>query len=373
MNRFGATTSITSAPSILGSMLAFSMTSLGAPQFAVPPCSITSDQQPCLWAPDGRGALEGVPRDFAMASRDIYGRQFDEDIQKNSHNTCPECDGRVSTNTHETLCDDCGLVLSDQAVDHGPEWRNFEDSHGDARRAGAPNTVARHDRGIGSEIGWGSDANGGTIGGRKRRRLGRLRQRHSRAKVGSKADRNQIRGFTEIRRMIGALGLAESVRDQACQLFKTAQDEGMLCGRSVEMIASACIYAVCRLNEHPRTFTEVGVVSKVSEDKIRHGYSVLNRELGLPVPPAAPRRYLPQIASDVGVRRETERRAREYLDEQESVIPDGANPLGVAAGAIYLAAQETGEFVTQGRVAEVADVSEVTVRKRYRDLGERVL
>ena len=33
----------------------------------------------------------------------------------------------------------------------------------------------------------------------------------------------------------------------------------------------------------------------------------------------------------------------------------------------------TGEFLTQGRVAEAANVSEVTVRNRYRDLDGRVL
>ena len=40
-----------------------------------------------------------------MATRDIYETAFDEDIQtESSASQCPECDGRVTTSTVETIC-----------------------------------------------------------------------------------------------------------------------------------------------------------------------------------------------------------------------------------------------------------------------------
>jgi len=55
-----------------------------------------------------------------MATRDIYETGFDEDIQTNSStNPCPECDGRVTTNAVETICEDCGLIIDEQRIDHG--------------------------------------------------------------------------------------------------------------------------------------------------------------------------------------------------------------------------------------------------------------
>jgi transcription initiation factor TFIIB len=305
-----------------------------------------------------------------MASRNIYEQTFDEDVQQNEHNTCPECGGRVTSNTHETVCDDCGLVVEDQEMDRGPEWRKFHNDEG-GRRVGAPNTIARHDRGIGTNIGRKQDSRGRELKGRKRRQLHRLRREHTRAKVGSKADRNRITGFTEIRRMTAALGLPTSVRDQACQLFRTAQDSGLLRGRSIEAIASGCLYAVCRLNEHPRSFEAIARVSKIDEERIRTGYTALNRELDLPVPPANPSQYVPQVASAVDASQETRRRARSLLDTADNdQIANGRNPLGAAAGALYLAAQETGEFLKQKALAEAADVSAMTVRERYRDLED---
>ena len=304
-----------------------------------------------------------------MASRDTYERTFDEDVQQNDHNTCPECNGRVTTNAHETVCDDCGLVIEDEAIDHGPEWREFDDDTMHKKRTGAPNTVARHDRGIGSEIGYDSDATFVVSSSRKRRQLARLRRRHSRAKAGSKAQRNRILGLAEIRRMIGALGLNTSLRDQASRLFRTAQDDGLFRGRSIEAFASACLYAACRIDGHPRTFGEIAAVSKVARDRIRNGYTVLNRELELPVPPADPTQYLPQIASAVGAGTTIERKARHILDAaDETRVTSGKNPSGVAAGALYLAGQETGALLTQGELAEVADVSAATVRARYHEL-----
>jgi len=92
-----------------------------------------------------------------MATREPYARAFDEDIST-TNNTCPECDGRVHTHSVETRCADCGLVLEDDPIDHGPEWRSFEEDEREPSRTGAPLTQARHDRGLSTEIGWKRDA-----------------------------------------------------------------------------------------------------------------------------------------------------------------------------------------------------------------------
>jgi transcription initiation factor TFIIB len=44
--------------------------------------------------------------------------------------------------------------------------------------------------------------------------------------------------------------------------------------------------------------------------------------------------------------------------------------VGLAAAAVYAAALLTNEKVTQNQVSEVADVSEVTIRNRYKELLE---
>src|SRR6056297_2191188 len=120
-----------------------------------------------------------------MATRNIYETTFDEDVQTDTEsNQCPECDGRVTTNTVETVCEDCGLVIDEQRIDHGPEWRGFDVD--ERERTGAPLTAARHDRGLSTEIGRGTGAKGNELSGQKRRRLARMRREQTRGRWRSK-------------------------------------------------------------------------------------------------------------------------------------------------------------------------------------------
>jgi len=220
-----------------------------------------------------------------MATRDIYETTFDEDVQAGSSaNQCPECNGRVTTNAVETVCEECGLVVDEQRIDHGPEWRAFDED--ERERTGAPLTAARHDRGLSTEIGRRTDANGNTLSGQKRRRLARMRREQSRGRFQSKAERNLAHGLGEVRRIVSALELSEAIRDQACQLFRSAQNEDLLRGRSIEAIAAASVYGACRCNGLSRLLDEVSEMARVEESRVANAYKTLNEELGLPLSPS---------------------------------------------------------------------------------------
>ena len=67
-----------------------------------------------------------------MTMRDIYETTFDEDVQPDlAINQCPECDGRVTTNAVETICDECGLVIDDQLVTLDSTWRRHSGDNRD--------------------------------------------------------------------------------------------------------------------------------------------------------------------------------------------------------------------------------------------------
>ncbi|MGB9964557.1 transcription initiation factor IIB [Halobacterium hubeiense] len=278
--------------------------------------------------------------------------------------TCPECQGAVRKRATERVCADCGLVVSEDRIDRGPEWRSFADDDSNPERTGAPLTRARHDRGLSTEIGRST-----RVKGRKRRRLKRMRRQHKRASIPSKADRNQVYGFTEIRRLVGKLDLPRSVRDQACALFDSAQTENLLRGRSIEGFAAAAVYAVCRTNALSRTLGEVDAVARADESELSAAYDAMNRELGLPTGPIDPRDYLPRYATELDLPQAVERAAREYVEEAESRnLVSGRNPSGVAAACLYTAARDRDEPLTQADAADVADVTPVTLRSTYDDL-----
>ena len=279
---------------------------------------------------------------------------------------CPECEGRLRSTDTETVCDDCGLVVDETAIDRGPEWRSFADDDTNSERCGAPLTRSRHDRGLSTEIGYST-----RLKGRKRRRVARMRRQHRRAQVGSKRDRNQVYGFTEIRRLTGRLELPESLQERACVLFESAQKEDLLRGRSIEGFAAAAVYAVCRTASVSRTVEEVTDEATASRAELQAAYDAMNRALGLPTGPIDPAEYLARYASKLDVPDGVERRARELAERaRETGLSVGRNPSGVAAACIYTAARKAACELTQAEVSDVAGVSAVTIRNSYRELRD---
>src|SRR5438132_13971809 len=95
---------------------------------------------------------------------------------------CPECNsGHLSFDYErgELICEECGLVLTDQMIDQGPEWRAVDAQQGEKRAApGAAMTYTIHDKGLPATIGWqDKDPYGQSIPTRNRPPLDRLRAR----------------------------------------------------------------------------------------------------------------------------------------------------------------------------------------------------
>src|SRR2546428_518459 len=108
---------------------------------------------------------------------------------------CPECNsGHLSFDYErgELICEECGLVLTDQMIDQGPEWRAFDVEQGEKRaRTGAPMTYTIHDKGPSTTIGGkNKDSYGKSIPTPNRAQLYRLREWQRRVRVSNAAARN---------------------------------------------------------------------------------------------------------------------------------------------------------------------------------------
>jgi transcription initiation factor TFIIB len=78
-----------------------------------------------------------------------------------------------------------------------------------------------------------------------------------------------------------------------------------------------------------------------------------------------------RIASKIGIAEKTKRYAVKVLKKaQEEEVSAGKDPMGLAAAALYLSCVRNGEDKTQRDIAEAANVTEVTIRNRYKGLKE---
>jgi transcription initiation factor TFIIB len=285
---------------------------------------------------------------------------------------CPECesDSLVKTGDGELMCDDCGLILEEENIDRGPEWRAFNHSERQSKsRVGAPTTQTMHDKGLTTQIDWkDKDAYGRSISSEKRSQMHRLRKWQERIRTKDAGERNLQFALSEIDRMSSALGVPRSVREVASVIYRRALKEDLIRGRSIEGVATACLYAACRKEGIPRSLEEISEVSRVERKEIGRTYRYVSQELGLAMEPVDPKKYVPRFASELGLSEEVQSKANQIIDETaEQGLLSGKSPTGYAAAAIYAASLLCNEKKTQREVADVAQVTEVTIRNRYQE------
>ncbi|TKX37138.1 transcription initiation factor IIB family protein [Halorubrum sp. CGM5_25_10-8B] len=292
--------------------------------------------------------------------------------ERHSQTTCPECHGRLRRADDEvdTVCDDCGLVVSDARLDtniklYTPNGIGNQDS-----RVGPASTNLLHDKGLSTVVGWqNTDANGNSLSGERRQQMRRLRRWDERFRRRSSADRNLMHALGEIDRMASALGVPDSIRETGGVIYRRALDNGLLPGRAVESVATAALYAASRIDGVPRSIGEVSAVSRVEQIRVERAYRQISRELGLEIAPTDPRSFIGRIASDVGCTDTTEQEARRLAGiAVENGVHSGKHPVGIAAGSLYAAAKRCDESLRQADVAHATDVSEMTIRNRYPEI-----
>jgi transcription initiation factor TFIIB len=151
----------------------------------------------------------------------------------------------------------------------------------------------------------------------------------------------------------------------------------MVRGRSIAGIAAASLYAACRQTKTPRTLRQIADASTEDKKTVSRCYRVLVKELNINMPTLDPLMYLPKIANRVGAPPAVQTKGEEVLKEaNEKRVRWGKDPIGFAAAALYAAGRLLSKDKEKGRIphtqrdcANAANVTEVTVRNRFKELN----
>ncbi len=273
--------------------------------------------------------------------------------------------------TGEQFCGKCGYVLDGKSQESGPEWRSFQkDGGADPARTGAPSSLMIHDMGLSTVINpLNKDASGKPLSTSMKSTIERLRTWDSRSQVHAPVDRNLRQALSDLNKLKDKVSVPANVLEKAAYIYRKALDKGLVRGRSISALIAAALYAACRDTETPRTLKDVADAGNIKRKDIARCYRLLHRELDLKMPVVNSIQCVARIASKIGISEKTKRSASKVLKEaQESHESAGKDPMGLAAAALYLSCVKNGELLTQRDIAEAANVTEVTIRNRYKSL-----
>jgi len=291
---------------------------------------------------------------------------------------CPECGSNHLSKDYsraELVCRNCGFVLDENMIDHGPEWRAFDSEQREKRaRTGAPMTYTIHDKGLSTMIGWKNrDSYGKAIPTRNRAQIYRLRKWARRIRISNATEKSLAIAFSELDRMASSMGLPRTVRETAAMIYRKAALKKLVRGRSIEGVITAALYAACRQCHVPRTLDEISSAAHISKKEIGRTYRYVSRELGLKLLPTSPEDYISRFCSELQLSGDVRAKTVEILqDAAHRELTSGRGPSGMAAASLYIASVLCGERRTQREVADVAGVTEVTIRNRYKEIAEKL-
>ncbi len=289
---------------------------------------------------------------------------------------CPECgsDHLVRDYTHgELICAACGLVLTERAIDQGPEWVAYSEEEAERlARTGPPRKPLTGASGLTTVIPFPDrDIRGTPIPERDKRTFYRLRRLQIVAGTSGRGERSSVEIARVLDRIASHLGLPRAVEDEAGFICRKAAESGFARGRSVAALVAAAVYAGCRIDGVPRTLDEMERATGVPRKTIAKHYRGLVRSGALPVVPLPrPQDYVSRFCTDLGLSSRVAAEAMRILKDLEKIgNTSSLSPVGTAATAIYLAAKACGEPRHQTEIAKVSGVSEVTLRTRLRAMG----
>lgn len=306
-------------------------------------------------------------------SGEMISTETKAETQREVTDDCPECGSdaiRTDSVRGEIVCQDCGCVLRNKLVDTGAEWSAFTHEENQQKsRVGSPMTQMLHDRGLTTKIHWkDTDAHGQPLSPRKKETMKRLRTWQKRVRISKSGERNLQMALSEINRMSSALGIPEQVSEQASMLYRAALDDNLVQGRSIEGVACGCLYITCRKQGIPRSFDEFEAIARVDRTEIARTYRCIMAEEELEMEPIDPKQFVPRFCSELDASPEIQRRAIKILGESSDAgLHSGKSPTGLAGAAIYIAGMLCEDRLTQSEIADVAQVTEVTIRNRYQE------
>lgn len=293
-------------------------------------------------------------------------------------NGCPNChsiEKVFDSQRGQLCCAQCGLVLKDRIINPGAEWRAFDSKQREKRtRVGAPMTNTLHDKGLTTMIGWrNQDYAGRKISSSMQSRIYRLRIWQKRIRVSDAKERNLTFALTELERMASFLALPKNIRESAAKIYREAVKKQLIRGRSIEGVAAASLYAACRQNKMPMLLQEIAESARVDKKEISRSYRFVANKLNLMAQPNNPSDFINRFTSDLELSAEVTKKAYRIIKAAEKRgLTNGKGPTGVAAAAIYLASIFHKERRTQRDIAKVSQVTEVTVRNRFKELVTRL-
>jgi len=286
---------------------------------------------------------------------------------------CPNCGGNLIGDTEkgEQVCQACGFVAT-APEDEGPEWKAIDLEEKSKRvRVGAPTTLTLHDLGLSTDIGSDyRDSHGRYLDPTMRATVEKMKKWQSRIRTINSQERGLAIVLAKITEVCDNLNLPRNVAETAAHIYRTSVKLKVAKSKSIMGMTAATVYLACRKCGVSRTLKEVARASSLDKGSVAKYFRLILKDVEKEyVPPPSVEKHISKLVNLAKIDPRVEHLALQLSKAtNESKISSGKAPAGLAAAYVYMSSVMRGDHLPQREVAEFAEVTEVTVRNRCREL-----
>lgn len=256
------------------------------------------------------------------------------------------------------VCGKCGVVLGNRIIDETSEWRSFEDSNkSDPSRVGSASNPFLDTEQLDTMISSGKGLNSYTLSKIQMKNYMRGPKR------ALKNGLNLIQAFCD------RAFISKTIINRAQYIFKTVESKKLLKGKNLEGAVGACIYIACKLENAPRTFKEISVITAVQKREIGKCYKLIYKDVDTSgtIPSGD---IVARFCSDLNLNLKIQKISSEISAKTYEIgCLTGRSPDSIAAAIIYLVLNLFPEFKdAQKDIHLVTGVTEITIKNTYKDL-----
>ena len=170
------------------------------------------------------------------------------------------------------------------------------------------------------------------------------------------------------------LHLPDYLCRDASNLYKEVVYKDLNVGRDNSSFMYACLYIACKLHQRPITPKEILEYATSTEQKdMLNAFRIVKEELKVPVKHCDPTDYVYRYAGQLQISPKTTTKIVELVERiKKTNLFEGRHPESVIAAAIYLGCKLNKEPRSQRAISAVVGVIEITIRKRFREIEERL-
>ncbi|MFW9774009.1 MAG: transcription initiation factor IIB family protein [Promethearchaeota archaeon] len=299
----------------------------------------------------------------------LKNKNLDDDLQIRD---CCE-DPNIEERDGNKVCLNCGIIIERTYV--GNERRAYTAEEVQTRRRTEPRW-----RDFGPRTMLPStktDSKGKSIGPKEQALFSRLSKIQN--SLISSIERNFWEAKPKLKMLTSKLNIPEYISETAWKVYSIVAKKKLTMGRSINGFIAGSLYAAIRVHDFPRLLDEVCEASLTPRRTVHRSLAMIIREvlpeLGLRYQPITAESLVFRFGNELDLPMAVQKCAIDMLRKasENGLKRTGKDPKGLAAACIYISAKDRGLRKTQSIVADVAKITEVTLRSRAKQIKRKLL